>query len=749
VDDLGSAAQASECIEGAFKASGIFFKPTILTDGELARAIVDELAKRGLKTAIGPEAESTAIEDHVALVFESDTTYARNLKESFMTRLCENDSEGKKLTGSALERCRKRRDNLSFSYFQGLDGEGVAKPKFNNGRESAAKNNNGPPSTVDDLVQLAKPLATKASFADDQTDYLERIALDIEIHDGRLHSHRQAVRAIGLLGGDVFDKIQLLTALRPRFPEAVFFTTELDGRYVDGTPSPLIARNLVVVSSFDLELEQSAQKFIPRFRSSEQTAYFDATLHALEDRTPTKRMKPRLFEVGRTVLFPLAAEKGGRECPNDSKDTAGGSDPESYDIPVGRCQVEHVLRHRWAPVLVVSAAGLYLLFRSTRRENRGLGGILIVVGLLGLILLGWGISNSVEPFAWLEGVSIWPTEFIRLGTILLGLYFLSNQYRQRDRLKTKPGLGKVYNDDNPPDFKPLEGLNRYIHPVKDTVQIIKSNWKIIGYALILTVLGLFVFWLYFTYRHSGGNWITLGLAMVSLGLIAFTFWKREGNGAEGIEKVWAYAPLLLTVSLSLMALFHPPTVPCRDVWSCIIDRLFLGTTIIIFLLLLSTALAVAREVHAWLLENEPKVREMKSPELLAMAIDRIGHETQKVQALVVKPFVIAALMLVSRNRVFDNWVLSPGLLAIFLFSFGLMALCSYGVWEPASRIRENKRKELRKARRMSELDIDKALQSHEGAYGGILNGPILKGAMLLAGGAGLEPLLAKILDFLG
>jgi hypothetical protein len=68
----------------------------------------------------------------------------------------------------------------------------------------------------------------------------------------------------------------VLRALRPQFPEAVFFTTDLDEAFTMGSEITW-TRNLVVSSSFGLSLHKSIQREIPAFRGSYQTSAFLAT----------------------------------------------------------------------------------------------------------------------------------------------------------------------------------------------------------------------------------------------------------------------------------------------------------------------------------------------------------------------------------------------------------------------------------------------------------------------------------------
>jgi hypothetical protein len=61
-----------------------------------------------------------------------------------------------------------------------------------------------------------------------QYDYLRRIAEKLSALDKTLRADGKAIKAIGVVGTDIFDKLLVLRALRPEFPDALFFTTDLD-----------------------------------------------------------------------------------------------------------------------------------------------------------------------------------------------------------------------------------------------------------------------------------------------------------------------------------------------------------------------------------------------------------------------------------------------------------------------------------------------------------------------------------------
>ena len=57
------------------------------------------------------------------------------------------------------------------------------------------------------------------------------------------------IRAIGLLGSDIYDKLMILRALRPQFPDAVFFTNNYDAHF-ERRDDWDVTHNLVIASPF-------------------------------------------------------------------------------------------------------------------------------------------------------------------------------------------------------------------------------------------------------------------------------------------------------------------------------------------------------------------------------------------------------------------------------------------------------------------------------------------------------------------
>ncbi len=93
-------------------------------------------------------------------------------------------------------------------------------------------------------------------------------------------SYGKRIHAIGILGTDFYDKQLALQALRPAFPDAVFFTTDLDARFLHRDDQEW-NRNLLVGSSFGFQLAKSLQEEVPPFRDNYSTSTFLSGLLAL------------------------------------------------------------------------------------------------------------------------------------------------------------------------------------------------------------------------------------------------------------------------------------------------------------------------------------------------------------------------------------------------------------------------------------------------------------------------------------
>ena len=252
------------------------------TDDVLAAALLWELWLRGVNRDLGyvdprwdriwptlekwfgqnPTESRRKCDDGLVLIGERDTRYGRTLLRY--------------LIDGFSDRCGPEKQVRTFSYLRGLDG--VLADADKSSSKTPPKDDNSKSKVLREQLEDAPPEHAEGR---NQLDYLRRLADEIDRLDDDESFAKNGVRAIGLVGSDLYDKLLILQALRSRFKSKIFFTTDLDARYLH-TDQKDWARNLVVASNFGLSLEQELQQHTLPFRDSYQTATYLATLMALE-----------------------------------------------------------------------------------------------------------------------------------------------------------------------------------------------------------------------------------------------------------------------------------------------------------------------------------------------------------------------------------------------------------------------------------------------------------------------------------
>jgi hypothetical protein len=303
-----------------FDKRGIRYYRTISSDKDLAVVLAQELIRRGVDLC--PEQISRdgipsagahcdhPHHDRVFLLSEWDTEYGRDLPESVSATFgADNSSFGG---------CRLNPSHgvMHASYMRGLDGRlpnrRAANPAKPADRESGEQAIGEEPSATPDTTGRFEAAEGQSQF-----DYLRRLTKALKECDERLRfAAKGKIAAIGILGSDVYDKLLLLQALRPEFPEVTFFTTDLDELLL---PQEKLryTRNLLVASGYGLTLIPELQRDVPPFRSNYQTSIFLATLLAIRNKDlidpktepwgdATAALScwsyhPLLFQIGRTA----------------------------------------------------------------------------------------------------------------------------------------------------------------------------------------------------------------------------------------------------------------------------------------------------------------------------------------------------------------------------------------------------------------------------------------------------------------
>lgn len=428
------------------------FSRTNCTDAALAVAALRELDRRG----IGIHDDDA----HIALIVERDSLYGRTVEHTFDGALeyCRAETTGKAASSetkdkdylAALRRMPEadagvtpwldpKRDHDEaidehfevFSYFRGIDGATPNGRRTTTAPGSSDSKDDVTTQLVKSLLEPGATLPANVSFGTGQFDRVLQLADTIS----RREANKGRFAAIGIIGSDIYDKLAILQALAPRFPDKVFFTTDLDARLVPNDLTPF-TRNLVVVSGFGLELVGGIQRESGAFRDSYQCAIHVATLlgvgapldpdseQQIRARDLNRHLAPRTFEIGRTRAIDLSALDAT---------TALHPEPDDWfwNWRVSVLSVLYLLVGALLAAFAVRTGRRALLRISSTAEPIRKKWMWVGLGIMGalLVLCAGGMwdfhtNRRGEPFFLSQGVSMWPTEVVRIFATGAGIVLL-------------------------------------------------------------------------------------------------------------------------------------------------------------------------------------------------------------------------------------------------------------------------------------------------------------------------------------
>lgn len=544
-----------------------------------------------------------------------------------------------------------------YSYLSGLDGEVPGDEKTKAARTEKAKS-----SDASKADQQDRPEGTS------QIDYVKALV-------ARIHDEGEGARAIGILGTDPYDALLIIRALRPYFPHAIFFTVDLDGRHLH--PSEFKwTRNMVIASPFGLQLEGGLQRDVPPFRSSYQTSVYFAALQAVQhvtcrpddqpqlsagpcatgyhvNLTPEDRLydpgsHPRIFEVGRNGAVDLSVvEKEGIRTIHPLRQDLAYTDKYGQlkeGVGFGNTAVAVLLA-------VMFGVGIIVAWCNRRiwlwvRRNTILLTVLAFVMAAGFALFvaaggaGMVLANhdEGEPFSLTAGVSVWPSELLRLLSIILCLVFLGKGLR--DLSKNGDAISEDFKfQDESANSRFSVGsfwvnLKRVYHPAETgETTTVDQAWS----------------W----YREASKP--VQGAARAALLFVLY------------VATMWA---------LGRWVLDEEVIRPCRGSLSCSVDSIMtLGSVALVVLLNLAVfdAVMLCRRWIGWLTSStggwseqvkedylseyglgQAQKAEFEKLKYLAV-VDLIGQRTEVVNRLIRYPFIALLVMIAARNNYFDIW----------------------------------------------------------------------------------------------
>jgi hypothetical protein len=675
--------QPDETLSHFFDRHDVKLVRTIGDDNQLANALIKELTLRGLHAGKRAKRDATCglgnddpqAPSHIAIISEWDTLYGRTLRREFQANPDED--------GFCVDRA---------SYMRGLDGQ---LPAASGADASPAKAGPGK-STGADKNDSRQRDGTYLDIAEGQSqfDYLRRLAKRLTEIDQNIRNSSPdgtGLRAIGVLGSDVHDKLLVLQALQPEFPNAIFFTTDLDARFLHPREQAW-TRNLIVASHFHLRLSDTMQGDMPPFRDSYQTSAFLATRLAMDDakrarmaRASTDELStrqetinqwfisPRLFEIGRTHAFdfsPLlpAAPATGRELRSDCKgpewNLCGSSIHPNPSPRYPQLRMATLLfiaslliLMLWLPPILVSRSARQRLFKNILAGSlaqriwrwQALAALFALVHIALPLVLAYcwepfatWLTRNGKPLVGLEGISFWPTEAIRLITLLLCLYLI---------------------------FAGWTALSQNLDYIIERLQLGPARKKLVAEQREAE-------------RHLP-RWLRF-INMFSLRLILppdvphgspdEEFWRRYiVQNRLSARAVRTTACVLLAAGVSWflwLALHAPRFIPLRGDLSLTVHEwlhslVFIAIYFLVFFVVDATIFCVkfVRGLQAhesnWPVATLDKFEhELQIPRSYLndwIDLEFIALRTKCVTRLIYCPFIVLSLFLVSRSPAFDHW----------------------------------------------------------------------------------------------
>lgn len=619
-------------IEQAFGEAGISFFRTIPADKRLLESIIDEEFEYW---GIDPVNSDKSI----ILISEWDTVYGRSLPAAFVKHVreiresdddgggvgarslgCNEPEQGGGNADSEAQRGVKCRDGVfRYVYMRGLDGEVLTGSLPEEGTDQD-----------EDVRKFERAIGVS------RFDYLRRLAQDIE---SELSGDSRSVGAVGVLGSDVYDKLLILQALRPSFPHALFFTTDVDARYIHPAEMDW-ARGLVIASGYGPKLRQSllreelciasgTSRELPPFRDSYQTSLFVAAQLAVARSTRPSdkdchfnflapdRLRPALANLASAEMFEVGMLRL---------------------VPLGR---EQSLGRRSVCLVLVAFAAL-ALFGSIYRfvvPRRSLRDVVIVVPLtivapalvVGAVWIGDGTSG--EPLPLFSGSNMLPTIYVLCLTavivILLYRHALARLGSDARRLIREF------------DLVSIEQWRNYFFPGLSFGRRHKVLWKYLPRTCVKYLVHSFI--------------------VLTLVHLVISFWAMNllGDFPLPIRGEITSIAYCMAVTAALLGFFLFTYLVADETRRC---------QTLAHDLLSEQWCDEKQSVDRFVERHGMGIDLSDSSARVAVAkwrgLQVLADRTQTLEAFIYYPFVVLFLLVVAHNTLIDNWQFGPSVLVV-------------------------------------------------------------------------------------
>ena len=714
--------------------TGLRFIRTIARDDLVLGRLIEELKLRGIYVAHQDQEDG----DKVVVLTEWDSPYGRSLATTFAA-LASN-----KFTYSDLieepEHWPKR--ILSYRYLRGIDGRLPSEKAKTAGADDKQKGEG-----------TVQPTPEEATEGMDQSDYLRRLARKLKKEDLISQGKNKGrIRAIGLLGADIYDKLMILRALRPEFPDAIFFTNDFDAhfeRHADWSD----VRNLVIVSPFGSTLPGWQENTAP-FRDSAQSAMYAGTLVATKKIDEKQVVKftahPKIFEIGRRGAWDLS-----RSSPNETwfRDWLASSRVR-WRLTIGSLAV--LVMIGWITMNIVDRRlpGGGSSWERLRRVAVStpvwlICGVPVIVFSVASYSQHWR-----EPLAFFSGISIWPSEMLRLIALLLAIHFmikasLSLKSNEREIAKLFD-LGDLKRDRvRWGDLWKALKRGKFFEQLK-----IKSRWQNFRFGLT-------------RWQKEDAKWLEPEFSAEE----AWHAYLRRDRFWPRFIRIGALFMIYFIFSFAVFTLFPPIIAPARGLTASAFDRCVLLPSVIAMLILsfyVFDALQLnsnfirmfTRGVTKWAPDVAKRFR--RDPPLSNEELSRyydilfVAQRTEAVAPLIWYPLIVLAVMFAARSPFFDNWTWPLSLILVFavnaMWAFGSAVF----LHRAAEQLRETAISNLQlwrasayrssvKRRTFDEL-IAEIRGIRKGAFAPLTEQPFIRAILLPSGGLGLLAIAQRLLE---
>ncbi len=637
----------------------------------------------------------------------------------------------------------------------------------------------GSPETSSRSSRGSAPAPHVTASGRSQVDYLSRL-VDRLVEDTRRDVGD--LKFIGILGTDVYDKILLMRAIRPIAPQAVFFTTDMDARLIDQSEFRY-THNLLIASHYGLMLDHnmSREGQIPPFRDAYQTSLCRGCLHALGDvgflepgpdgMSFEHRPAPVLYELGRYGPYRLIEPDEDRSL-SGAKDIAGwfgGGSHRARVFGAGALVLLFVALLR--PSYWAARVRLLLGYRARRghrpadeAERRypmrwiGLTSLGLFLGLFALVVAD-AQSRDHEPFTIFDGISTWPTEFIRLFVCVISAYATFAIMRSSDRnARTITQRFELHHDEGSAGDGSSRGAARH-----------RAPW-------------------YAGWLNADRLWGWEQSRKPIEGVALWSDYLRDGSLGARMRRTLPFVVVYIAFSGIIVSLMgRQPNAPVRGLLNQTIDRMLLWAGVIALIWLLYFVFDATRLCDHLinLLRREGPDARIRWPEGLRHAAayrqgldgpglesDSLAHliavriieaRTEAVDKFIYYPSVAILLMILSRYHVFDNWDWPVSLMLVYCISSAMMVYCALAMRRNAEGLRaralEQMHGELGKVRAAGcppEMVTEEQIQTmiHEvesadrGAFCRIADNPIIRAVLIPFGGVGTLAVLDQLRPYL-